>query len=277
MLWFLFLTFAMAWALWMPALGWLRSMGRLGGTDAEQPLAGMPVWIGVLWFVGASSPSLVALALTAAEGGTPAVADLLGRLFEWNVGWGFNLAAWLGPVVLGLTAVGLHVASGGIGVRWQTRRVPVAVIALAAALPFGPLGEELGWRGFLLDELLVSRGAVVAALIVGFVWTFWHLPVFWAPLATSISGEPVTIDRVIRYWLEVTAVSVIMTWLFVETAGSLWISVGFHAAWNADQHRFFFAPFSDETSARVNTFVVALMVVVAVVLLAWPGLRWRSA
>lgn len=273
---FVFLTVVVAWVLWIPAMLWLRSVGRLGGTEEESPLEGLPAWIGILWFLGASSPSLVAVGLTGIDSGSAFVTELLGRLLDWDVGLSWNVIAWFGPLALGLVAVAAHVAGGGAGVRPQPKRIPLALVSLIAALPFGPLGEELGWRGYFLDELLTTRGAAASAIIVGFVWTFWHLPVFWAPLGTTISGKRVTIRRVAGYWLEVTAVSVIMTWLFVETAGSLWIAVGFHAAWNAAQHRFFFEPFSDETADRVEFLYAVLMTVGAVLLLVWPDLAWRS-
>ncbi len=90
-------------------------------------------------------------------------------------------------------------------------------------------------------------------------------------MGTSVSGSAVTPGAVGRFVVEVAAVSVLMTWMFVNTAGSLWIAVGFHTAWNADAHRFFFAPLDDDGAAGVSRLGAAFMVVAAVVVMVWPG------
>jgi len=269
-------TFALSWLLWMPLMLWLRRSGRLGTRASESPLAGLPFMVGVSWFLGASAPSIVAIALAAHEGGWDTVRSLLSRLLEVDIGIEWNLVAWIGPMAVGLAAVAFFVQSGGKGVRLAVKRLPLAAVALLAAIPFGPLGEELGWRGYALPRLLDGRGGIAAALIVGVLWTVWHLPLVWAPMGTTISGSPVTVKAAGRYLVEVTATSVIMTWLFVNTGGSLWIAVGFHAAWNAGMHRFLFEPFEDATAKGSSEWVAALLILVAVVLVAWPGMGWHA-
>lgn len=44
---------------------------------------------------------------------------------------------------------------------------------------FGPLPEDLGWRGYVLDELQERMNAVVASLVLGTLWAIWHLPLFF--------------------------------------------------------------------------------------------------
>ena len=39
--------------------------------------------------------------------------------------------------------------------------------------------EELGWRGYVLDRLQEKRSALVSSLILGVVWSLWHLPLFF--------------------------------------------------------------------------------------------------
>ena len=43
------------------------------------------------------------------------------------------------------------------------------------------IGEEIGWRGFLMPRLRTRMSLPVAGLITGVVWTFWHLPIYLQP------------------------------------------------------------------------------------------------
>ena len=43
----------------------------------------------------------------------------------------------------------------------------------------GPLGEELGWRGFALMELQKKYSPLKASIIIGFWWGLWHLPIWF--------------------------------------------------------------------------------------------------
>ncbi|EGB14233.1 Abortive infection protein [Pseudodesulfovibrio mercurii] len=50
------------------------------------------------------------------------------------------------------------------------------------------LGEELGWRGFLLPRLM-PLGKPAAHLVLGLLWGLWHAPLIWAGL--NYPGQPV--------------------------------------------------------------------------------------
>jgi len=43
----------------------------------------------------------------------------------------------------------------------------------------GPLGEEIGWRGYVLPRLLKQKSGLAANGIIFLMWTVWHLPLFW--------------------------------------------------------------------------------------------------
>src|SRR5690606_11703585 len=92
----------------------------------------------------------------------------------------------------------------------------------------GALGEELGWRGYALPRLLELTDARAASIILGVVWAVWHLPAFFL---ASLAQSSVNFGLFV---INVTAFSVIMTWLFVNTRGSvLWAGIVPHMLFNA--------------------------------------------
>lgn len=88
------------------------------------------------------------------------------------------------------------------------------------------VGEELGWRGFLLPYLLQRYSPVASSLIVGIVWAVWHLPNFLMPSYPHY-GLPFS-----AFVLMTIAFSVLFTWFHLRTDGSLAIAIIFHAALN---------------------------------------------
>ena len=88
----------------------------------------------------------------------------------------------------------------------------------------GPLGEEPGWRGFALPRLQARFGAARAALLLGLLWSAWHLPLFLTK-AWSSTKFP-------TYLLIVTALSFSMTFLFNLAGGSVLAAIATHAFFN---------------------------------------------
>jgi membrane protease YdiL (CAAX protease family) len=57
---------------------------------------------------------------------------------------------------------------------------PLALITFVIFIfIFGPLPEELGWRGYVLDELQERINAVGASIVLGIMWAIWHMPLFF--------------------------------------------------------------------------------------------------
>ncbi len=88
------------------------------------------------------------------------------------------------------------------------------------------IGEEVGWRGFLLPYLLQRYSTVTSSLIVGIVWAVWHLPNFLMP-GFPHYGLPFS-----AFVLMTIAFSMLFTWFHLRTNGSLVVAVIFHAALN---------------------------------------------
>lgn len=88
------------------------------------------------------------------------------------------------------------------------------------------IGEEAGWRGFLLPYLLRRYSPVTSSLIVGVIWAVWHLPNFLMPSYPHY-GLPFS-----AFLLMTIAFSMLFTWFHLKTNGSLVIAIIFHAALN---------------------------------------------
>lgn len=87
------------------------------------------------------------------------------------------------------------------------------------------VGEEIGWRGFLVWELgkVLPFGGV--ALVSGIIWALWHWPIviFYG------GGDPLI--QMANFTVMITAMSVIMTY-FTFKSKSMWPAILFHAAHN---------------------------------------------
>lgn len=90
------------------------------------------------------------------------------------------------------------------------------------------LGEEIGWRGFLVPELAKVTSFTKTALISGAVWTAWHVPIL--VFADYNNGTPVWYG-LICFAILVMSISFVFAWMRLRS-GSLWTGVFLHASHN---------------------------------------------
>jgi membrane protease YdiL (CAAX protease family) len=209
---FFVLAFAITWAVWVP-----RAAGVPTGA------------VGQLWTWVPAAAALIAAALT---GGRSAVGELGERLLRWRVGWRWYAVVIVGPAVFSLAVAALYALLGGSwadavppALSGQTPLVLLPLFLVGLFLTDG-LGEELAWRGFALPRLLVDHSALVASLILGVLWAAWHLPLVWTEVA-PLYQQPLWL-----LFLDVTAKSVLFTWVFLHTRGSVFLAALLHATTN---------------------------------------------
>jgi membrane protease YdiL (CAAX protease family) len=89
------------------------------------------------------------------------------------------------------------------------------------AMTTGPLGEELGWRGYLTPRLLKTQNAVVTSLVVGFLWGIWHLPLYANGVFSTFYGG-------LEFTVGLMLTSVIMTAVLLHTRGSVLLAILYH-------------------------------------------------
>jgi len=180
-----------------------------------------PVWAIILFVLGGFVPSGVALFLTWRNEGKAGLAELGRRIVKFNLGWQWYLAV-LGVVIVG--AIGqlllMRILGNGFDYSYFTRQIG----SLIPLLILGPLSEEIGWRGYALDRLQTKWSAFISSMIVGVVWGFWHLPLFFM-VGTSQNVLNIPFPSFLS---SVMALSVLYTWLHNNTEGSIWTAVLFH-------------------------------------------------
>lgn len=125
----------------------------------------------------------------------------------------------------------------------------------------GSMGEEFGWRGFALPLLLKKFNPTAASIILGIIWAFWHLPIDIT--STTIPGPFAVIFRII--W--VIPLTIIFTWFFIKTNGSILIALLLHTSLN-------FLPdigfVNYEASISLMTF---LLIITASIIVFRPEMR----
>jgi membrane protease YdiL (CAAX protease family) len=143
---------------------------------------------------------------------------------------------WLLVALLLFPVVGVlgTLASGGpgelgAGSAWPTNATTILLVLVTTAIYGGPLGEELGWRGFALPHLQQSRSPLMASVVVGLAWGFWHLPLHLRGDYGSMGGLVTGFG--LRLVSQV-AVAVVFTWLFNRSHHSLVAVVVLHASLN---------------------------------------------
>ena len=224
---FLVLAYALTWALLGP---WFYLFNVV---YHEEPPGWLWAWVPFA-FIGGWGPSVAALMVTARAGGGPAVRRLVRSLLVWRVPARWYVMAFALPPVV--TAASVMIADRGLATLRHFNAGSALAnipIAYALALPFGPLGEELGWRGFALPRLLSRFDAVKASLLLGAFWTFWHVPMMlFSPGASMPSFMGLSVGSVLIYLVQITAETALMTFLFLHTKASVLLAVLAHLTFN---------------------------------------------
>src|SRR6266540_5001284 len=132
--------------------------------------------------LGAYSPLLAALVVSAASGEPDGIKALLSRMTIWRFGIGTYVLAMFGLVILYLLTVALSGAlpMQSLSEKW-TLIFTFYIPALFTTYLMNPSGEETGWTGFALHHLQKQFRPWLSAVILGVVWAIWHLPAYFIP------------------------------------------------------------------------------------------------
>jgi len=214
--------------------------------------------------------------MTGITEGREGVGRLLRQLVLWRVGLGWYLFALIGlPAIMVLSVIFLPGALASF--QGLATLSPLFLLALFVYVFFlgGPLGEEPGWRGFALPRLQRRYGPLVGSLILAPLWAFWHLPIFWVPAW----NYPPTILNIVMFVIAATAFTIVMTWVFNNTKGSLFIAILVHAAFDtvlAILNGLFPAPLVNDYGSNVPVLIGLGALTLVLVALTRGRLGYRA-
>jgi membrane protease YdiL (CAAX protease family) len=162
------------------------------------------------------------------------------------------VAAWL--LINGAFAFGVFTKAAAV--RWALPNSPqfaTWVVAIPAYASVGvirsmssALGEEIGWRGFLLPRLTARFGFGAGSILSGLIWALWHYP---SILFEGYSSAAPKWYSLVCFTLMVMPLSVVLGWLRLKS-GSLWPCAVLHASHNLFIQRIF-DPMTAESGAAV--------------------------
>lgn len=209
-IWFIGLTFAVSSVFYVFA----ARAGDLGSFGA------LPI-LGLMW-----TPGLVALGL-----------QLRFRRSARGLGWGFGggrywVAGYFVPILYALLTYLLVWASplgdpdwevlDRLGARWHLLGLGTIQSCLFA------LGEEIGWRGYLVPRLARIYGFDRTAVLSGLIWAAWHFPLIL--FAGYTAGAPAWYS-ILCFTLMIVGISYFYAWITLRS-GSVWPAVLLHGSHN---------------------------------------------
>jgi uncharacterized protein len=152
---------------------------------------------------------------------------ILYAVIAYAIIWAFHLGGFGKADYLNAVANNAHLAGGPRWLALLLGFVLIGVYGLIGSLS-SALGEEIGWRGFLVPELSRTFSFTATAIISGLVWSVWHYPILI--YGDYNNGTPTWYD-VTCFTVMVVAISFVAAWMRLKS-GSLWTGAMLHASHN---------------------------------------------
>lgn len=186
------------------------------------------VFVLLLLMLGSYGPAVAALAILDLNQDGVGSQALRKRIWKWRVGAKWYLLTLLLPTVIWLVASAITLALDAM------RAFQLSQLAFLPVIFVTNFGEEIGWRGFVLPRLVARLRPVPASLLLGLIWGLFHLPLYWQRPVYAILNFPLTLG-----------LSMVLTWLFLNTGGSVPLCTLFHAVFNTWAQVFLNTPGSE--------------------------------
>lgn len=119
--------------------------------------------------------------------------------------------------------------------------------------------EEIGWRGYGEDSVAAYHSWFTESIIFGFVWSFWHLPLFWIEGTYHYGLREMGFLYMFNFLISVVPLGFITTWVYVKNNRSMLACIVFHLFVNTMQEKIAMTP-------KTKCFETIVVTVVAVII-----------
>ena len=264
--WFFFvLTYGFSWVSWIPA-----------ALLAQSTASSLAM---ILRYAGGLGPAIAGILLTYLTQGPDGRRDYWKRIIDFKrIGGLWYLITLLAvPVLTILAMLAAALPERDYLSLFENVRTfldaPLSLIPFAIGiLVFGPLPEELGWRGYAQDRFQSRYIALVSSLVIGAGWALWHIPLYF--IAGTFQYQAGYGSAL--FWLFSLGMlpqSVLIAWVYNNNQRSTLSAILFHFVINFSGE--FFSP---TLEARFYQFVlITLMASIVVAIWGPKTLTFRES
>lgn len=236
---YLLLANGITWLCWIPGIVIGAQQGYIMpnfDTNAALLKSGFAnaqhLWLGIAFQFGVYGPLIGALVATWMDAGREGLADLWRRMTRWNVGGRWYLTALAITFLISGIPVGIFALTGG----FTSSAIALSYILFAFLLQLvsSGLGEEPGWRGFLMPRLQSRFEGEKYIWLLGLIWAVWHYPVtilYTLPMLQNVTMPQMVITIVLALagqTMSLIGMAFIYAWLYNRTQ-SIFLMIVFHA------------------------------------------------
>ena len=168
------------------------------------------------------TPSIVALILTAINSGKEGLSELLVKQTVQKTAAKWFILSVIGIPILAFLAIltSLSFDLSRFGLR-TTQLMPQIILIVFIAI-----GEEYGWRGYLLPRLIKKLNVFYSSILLGLIWGLWHFPAYLIG-----KGVPLELDFLV-FLLWIVLGTLFISWIYYYTRSVL-TSILAHISANA--------------------------------------------
>ena len=215
-------------------------------------------------------PTMAAVIVTGLLWGRAGIRALFGKLSIARVGLRWYAFAILGIAAICIAAILLGNQFGPApalpilakGMPPLSRPLELLLTVAFYFVLTGVLnGEELAWRGFALPRLQARYNALVSSLILSLPFILFHLPLFF--------DQEMNMGPFASFAIRAAALTILFTWLYNHTRGSVLLAYIMHAAFNSWTRVFSIDP----GNAFQDWMITFVMVILAGIVVVTSGME----